>query len=205
MLLGAQWGCLAAVCRSTRGRSGASTGRMSEPDTWRVCSICRSAIPFDHTYYACSISTCNRKRTAMYFCSVGCFQAHVPMMRHRDAWAEQRRSPNREAYQREQRAEADARRPTAAEKADRALSAGMTPRRVVSEEALPRDVLVVVSKLKGYIKARSGMNTSDNVVGVLSDHLRHLCGCAIRKAAEEDRRTVMDRDFVRVLSEREKS
>jgi histone H3/H4 len=177
---------------------------MSQPDTWRVCSICRSAIPFDHTYFSCSVSTCNRKRTALYFCSVGCFEAHIPMMRHRDAWAQQQRSPSREAYQREQLAAAEVGRPAAAETTECASSAAMPARRVVSDEALPRDVLVVVSKLKGYIRARSGMNTSDNVVGVLSDHLRHLCGCAIRKAAEDDRKTVMDRDFVQVLSERER-
>ena len=72
-------------------------------------------------------------------------------------------------------------------------------RRIVSsgsdEADLPRDVLVVVSKLKAYVRARSGMNTSDNVVGALSDHLRKICDEAIRNAAQEGRKTVMDRDF----------
>ena len=65
-------------------------------------------------------------------------------------------------------------------------------------------MLVVVSKLKRYIKARSGMSTSDNVVGVLSDHLRALCTEAIRQAAQDGRRTVMNRDFTRVLEQRER-
>jgi histone H3/H4 len=62
--------------------------------------------------------------------------------------------------------------------------------------------LVVVSKLKKYIRAKSGMNTSDNVTNVLSDHLRELCVQAIRHAAESERRTVMDRDFAAILIKR---
>jgi hypothetical protein len=59
----------------------------------------------------------------------------------------------------------------------------------------PREVLVVISKLKKYIRARSGMNTSDGVIPVLSDHLRKLCEDAIANASREGRKTVMDRDF----------
>jgi histone H3/H4 len=60
---------------------------------------------------------------------------------------------------------------------------------------VPRDVLVVVSKLKAYVKARSGMNTSDGVVEELSDHLRKICDDAVRVAGNDGRKTVMDRDF----------
>lgn len=60
---------------------------------------------------------------------------------------------------------------------------------------VPREVLVVVSKLKNYIKARSGMNTSDGVVPVLSDEIRKLCDRAIQNASRDGRKTVMDRDF----------
>ena len=58
-----------------------------------------------------------------------------------------------------------------------------------------REELIVVSKLKKYIRARSGMNTSDAVVPVLSDHLRRLCDEAIGNATRDGRKTVMDRDF----------
>ena len=34
-----------------------------------------------------------------------------------------------------------------------------------------------------------------HVMGVLSDHLRRICERAIQKAAEEGRKTVLDRDF----------
>ncbi|MBI5531242.1 MAG: hypothetical protein HY898_00900 [Deltaproteobacteria bacterium] len=64
---------------------------------------------------------------------------------------------------------------------------------------MPRDVLVVVSKLKAYVRARSGFNTSDGVTDVLSDHLRDLCKQAIRNAAQDGRKTVLDRDFHAIL------
>ena len=60
---------------------------------------------------------------------------------------------------------------------------------------LPREILVVVSKLKAYVRARSGMNTSDSVMEVLSDRLRALCDEGIRHAANDGRKTLMDRDF----------
>ena len=60
---------------------------------------------------------------------------------------------------------------------------------------VPEDVLVVVSKLKAYVKARSGMNTSDGVVEVLSAKIRRLCDAAIEVAQADGRKTVLDRDF----------
>lgn len=57
------------------------------------------------------------------------------------------------------------------------------------------DVLVVASKLKNYIRAKSGMNTSAAVMPVLSEKLRMMCDNAIENAKREGRKTVMDRDF----------
>ena len=81
---------------------------------------------------------------------------------------------------------------------------GEAPRRIVAPEPAASDeggddILIVVSKLKKYIRTRSGMNTSDNVMAVLSDHLRRLCELAIRHAAEDGRKTVLDRDFKAIL------
>jgi histone H3/H4 len=64
------------------------------------------------------------------------------------------------------------------------------------------EVLVVVSKLKKYIRDQSGMSTSDGSMPVLSNHLRALARQAIRHATEEGRKTVMDRDFLPFLNER---
>lgn len=115
------------------------------------------------------------------------------MMRHRDAWAEPVKAPTREQYLAELAAEEE-KANDMSEEADKA-------RRIVglSDDGLPKDVLVVVSKLKAYIKARSSMSTSDTAMDVLSQHLRKLCDQAIRHAATAGRKTVMDRDFEAVL------
>jgi histone H3/H4 len=58
-----------------------------------------------------------------------------------------------------------------------------------------KEVIVVVSKLKNYIKASGGMNTSGNVAEMLSDIIRTQCDLAIENAKADGRKTVMDRDF----------
>lgn len=57
------------------------------------------------------------------------------------------------------------------------------------------EVLVVASKLKNYIKDKSGMNTSAAVMPALSDKIRRLADEAVENARREGRKTVMDRDF----------
>ena len=57
------------------------------------------------------------------------------------------------------------------------------------------DVLVVVSKLKNYIRSASGMNTSGNVGPALSAMIRKVCDKAIENAKSDGRKTVMDRDI----------
>lgn len=58
------------------------------------------------------------------------------------------------------------------------------------------EVLVVVSKLKNYIKTASGMNTAGSVAPKVSDLVRQLCDQAIERARRDGRKTVMDRDFL---------
>ncbi len=60
---------------------------------------------------------------------------------------------------------------------------------------LPKDVLVVASKLKHYVKAAGELNTSEAVIEVLSEKLRDLCDVAIAKAKADGRKTLLDRDF----------
>jgi hypothetical protein len=167
---------------------------------WKRCSTCKNPIGFAETWYACSVSTCNRKRIGLFFCSVPCFESHVPEMRHRDAWAEKNQAPTRSEWEREQAEEAAAE--ARADARANAASAETPPRPPAPggrTAEVPREVLVVVSKLKSYIRARSGMNTSDNVVDALSDHLRRVCDRAIQNAERDGRRTVMDRDFRGVI------
>jgi histone H3/H4 len=57
------------------------------------------------------------------------------------------------------------------------------------------EVLVVVSKLKNYIRAKSDFNTAGNVAPKLSEMVRRMCDQAIERARSDGRKTVMDRDF----------
>ena len=63
------------------------------------------------------------------------------------------------------------------------------------ESTTPREALVVASKLKSYIRTKSGMNTSSAVIDALSSKIRELCDQAIENAKRDGRKTVMDRDF----------
>ena len=58
-----------------------------------------------------------------------------------------------------------------------------------------KEVLVVASKVKNYIKTKGDMKTSASVLDVLSDRLRTLCDEAIESARSDGRKTVLDRDF----------
>jgi histone H3/H4 len=58
-----------------------------------------------------------------------------------------------------------------------------------------QEILVVQSKIKAYIKAKSGMSTSGAVAGRLSELIRSICDNAIAAAAKDRRKTVMDRDL----------
>ena len=58
-----------------------------------------------------------------------------------------------------------------------------------------QEILVVQSKIKKYIKAKSGMSTSGSVAGHLSGLIAQMCDQAMDNAAAGKRKTVMDRDF----------
>ena len=62
------------------------------------------------------------------------------------------------------------------------------------------DILVVVSKMKKYIKDKSGMNTSGTAAEALSAIIERECDRAIENAANDGRKTVMDRDFAKSSS-----
>ncbi len=170
---------------------------MTTPDNhYRPCNACKKSIPFNAIHYVCSVSTCTRKRTGMVFCSVPCWETHVPVLRHRDAWAVEERAPSKEQWAKELAEDDD--KPAPQERpAPRIITPTTTApatARALSDDT-PEDILIVASKLKAYIRARSGMNTSDGVMNALSDIVRTLCDEAIREAGRNDRKTVMDRDF----------
>jgi hypothetical protein len=191
---------------------------VSEAETWKRCSTCKAPIAFVATYYVCSVSTCTRKRSGFAFCSVDCWEAHVPMMRHREAWAVEETAPTKAQWATEQAAEGGESKgkaePARAAAPVRAAVPAPTPapavvrrtggetegRRITvpsaaSAPAAPKEILVVASRLKEYIRQRYGMNTSDAVLEVLSDQLRKLCDRAVIHSRDAGRKTVLDRDF----------
>ena len=58
-----------------------------------------------------------------------------------------------------------------------------------------QEILVVVSKLKNYIRTKSGMSTSAGVAKELSSRIKILLDEAIECAQKDKRKTVMDRDL----------
>jgi len=58
-----------------------------------------------------------------------------------------------------------------------------------------QEILVIQSKVKTYIKGKSGMSTSGAVAARLSEIIRGLCDQAIANAESGRRKTVMDRDL----------
>lgn len=179
------------------------------PRIWKTCSSCKKDIPYRASYYVCSVSTCNRKRTGYAFCSVDCWDAHVPMMNHREAWAEERTAPPPpSATPAPAPAPAPARRAAPESAKPPGGTRRVVRRRIVrpagskarqSPDLNPvtdKEVLVVASRLKAYIRERSGdMSTSAEALEVLSDLIRAQCDDAIRRARMDGRRTVKGRDF----------
>jgi hypothetical protein len=133
------------------------------------------------------------------FCSVPCWASHVPTFRHREAWALENTAPSLQAYLAELKAEE-----SATDKSSETVvpaSTGERKKVPMANSSIPSatndsEVLVVVSKMKAYIKAKGDMNTSGEVMELLSDRLRRICDEAIRHARQDGRKTVMARDFV---------
>jgi hypothetical protein len=158
---------------------------MSEtPEYWRKCTSCKSPIAFSQKYWVCSVSTCNRARTGLVFCKVSCFDAHVPVMNHKDSGAIEKRAPSLGEWKKQQAAEAAP-----------AARSESQPTEIRASGEAKKEILVVVSKTKDYVRAKSGFNTSDSVMEALSEKIRAILDDAIRRAAQDERKTVMDRDI----------
>ncbi len=65
----------------------------------------------------------------------------------------------------------------------------------MTESSDEQQILVVVSKLKSYIREKSGMNTAATVSTKITEIIKGLCDEAIVKAKADGRKTLMDRDF----------
>jgi hypothetical protein len=155
---------------------------VSTDNNWRRCSACKKPIPLGATYWICNVSTCNRKRTGLAFCTVSCWEVHLPGANHRESWALERTAPTTREED-----SGDAPRPTRRRIA--------TPSSTRSGSAdPPQEVLIVASRLKDYVRARAGFNCSERVLEPLSVLVRRACDEAIENARREGRKTVLDRD-----------
>lgn len=158
---------------------------MAEGGVWRRCSACKDPIALGATYWTCNVSTCNRSRTALAFCTVTCWEVHLPGANHREAWAVERTAPLRS----EAGASAGA---SGRSPGRRRIVPGGSSRSAAADA--PTEVLIVASRLKEYIRTRSGLKTSERVLAPLSDIVRRVCDEAIANARRDGRTTVLDRD-----------
>lgn len=156
----------------------------AEKPYWKKCSSCKNPIPYSTKYYVCSVSTCNGERTGYVFCSISCFERHLPGANHRSAGAIEKVSPANVSAQ-----------PTTHQPQRIMIRPQVSPVSSSQNKSQIQEVLVIASRLKEYIQAQSEFNTSASVMNVLSDYLRVLCDRAIDNARADGRKTVMDRDF----------
>lgn len=145
-------------------------------ETWRKCGVCKKDISLGGVYQKCSISSCRKS----VFCSVDCWAVHDSVMGHKSAFAEEERAPRQKEGERPKR---------------RIVTSSSSSARNQSQSDLPMDILIVVSKLKAYVKAKSGMNTSADVSDELSKIVRVLVNEACDKARADGRKTLMGKDF----------
>lgn len=165
----------------------------TQQNFWRNCSACKKPIGYGAKHYVCSVSTCNGQRTGYVFCSVSCFERHIPGARHKDAAAIESQAPAHTSVS------------ASATNPDKTTATAAAPRRTIvgasgsatnlQTTKYPQEILIIASRLKEYIQARSDFNTSAQVMDVLSDYVRVLCDRAIDNARSEGRKTVLDRDF----------
>ena len=156
-------------------------------EVWKNCASCKKPIYYGQKHYICSVSTCQTPRFFPVFCTVNCWDAHVPVMNHRSAWAEEAFAPKE--------APISSRMPSGGGDSDELrarLMRQMAADRKVPEE---KDVLIVASKLKKYIRDKSGMSCSADVLEALSDMVRVQANDAIDRARADGRKTVKGRDF----------
>jgi len=156
-----------------------------ERGQWRRCNGCKKPIALGAQYWVCSVSTCNRKRTGMVFCTVSCWDVHLPTANHREAWAEERTAPSTL----EPEGGAESPKPPGRR---RIIASARKP---VAPPAPAGEVLIVASRLKEYVRSRSGFSTSDRVLAPLSEIVRRVCDEAIRNAERDGRKTLLDRDI----------
>lgn len=159
---------------------------MENQNFWRKCITCKNEIKFSTKYFKCSVTSCDKKRSPAQFCSVDCWDVHRSIMSHKSAGADEYHSPSQAKWLESQK-EREGIEPKVRIVSNRVSSSSS----VVDTD----EILVVVSKLKSFVKESSGLNTSADVFPVLSDLIRKACLDASRNSHADERKTLMARDF----------
>lgn len=181
-------------------------------ECWKKCSSCKKDIGYSTKYYLCSVSTCRHSRKGFTFCSPSCWSEHLGFANHREAWAEDYVSPakgqsvggNVVAKQAQISNNIPATAVTSALPATpRKIVVGQGSIRDREDEAkrlsaetnqITTDTLVVVSKVKQFIRDESDFNTSQCCIDALTQKVIKECLKAIEEANNAGRKTVMGRD-----------
>ena len=157
-------------------------------EVWKNCGSCKKPIRYAQKHYICSVSTCQSARFSPVFCTVNCWDAHVPTMNHRSsAWAEEAFAPKE--------APISSRMPSGGGDSDELRARLMRQMAADRKGPTDKEVLIVASKLKKYVKDKAGMSCSADVLEALSDVVRLHTNDAIDRARNEGRKTIKARDF----------
>ena len=158
---------------------------MDNQNYWKKCSVCKAELKFEDVYYQCSVSNCKK----FSFCSVKCWDVHSGVMNHKSAGADECVAPKALFEEEIAKRKILANTP----------KMGTTIASSMSNTSIPKDILVVASKFKEYVKIKHDLSTSANVMSMLSDIIRVLADKASENAKQDGRKTLMDRDFENVI------
>ncbi len=149
---------------------------LADKNFWKKCNVCKKNLLLGSKYFECSVSTCTSERTGYVFCSIACWEVHLPAAKHRSAGAVEKWAPK-------------------TFESKKFIAASAVTAIVTQAVSTSNEVLVVVSKMKQYIKDKGDFNTSEDVNQILSNMIRIACDRAIDKARSQGRKTVMAKDF----------
>ena len=165
---------------------------------WRRCSNCKKTIGLGAKYWLCSVASCSKVRAPTQFCSPDCWAVHEEVETHKNAWAVEQLAPKTPEV--EKGASAPPASVSSSSGSSSASTAAPRPKSEPKPTSSEDDVLVVVSRLKDYIKEVSSMSTSDQVLAPFSVHVRRLIDATIESAKKADRKTVLGRDVPKMAT-----
>ncbi len=149
---------------------------------YRKCSSCKKEIGFGKVYQVCEVTSCKKHG----FCSVNCWNLHNEVMNHKSAGAIEVRAP----FTPLQESDSAPRRILIS---PNKIEANLNDKKRTS---MDDEILIVASKLKQYVKEKYDLNTSADVMEVLSSIVRKKADEASEHAIASGRKTLMNKDFL---------